>query len=199
MKSKKRKPRKPRKGLKQRGRGTKKKPRRLKLAKHRPKDEHGRKFYHPGERISYLNGRNQRVTGKVIGVRKEFYLVERKGLVYKVDRHSIFSQLGGALKSGASELKAYSVKAKDWIGKQFKSDGGGMKTSGGGGGSIRVPKLPHKDRPPMGIPKLTTGKKIETYPDCPYCGKVLKHPYTFCPDCKQRLPLWVQRELGVNV
>lgn len=69
-------------------------------------DEHKRKLKKIGDSISYLDN-ERRVTGVVVGIRAEYYLVERNGKVWKVDRHSVFTRIGGALKgAGAKALTA---------------------------------------------------------------------------------------------
>ena len=60
-------------------------------------DEHRRKLKKIGDKISYLD-KGKRVSGDVVGIRAEYYLVERNGKVWKVDRHSIFTRIGSALK-----------------------------------------------------------------------------------------------------
>jgi len=70
---------------------------------HNVRDEHNRKLKHIGDRINYLDG-DRRVSGVVVGIRAEHYLVERNGQVYKVDRHSIFKRIGPVLKGASSKL-----------------------------------------------------------------------------------------------
>jgi len=50
-----------------------------------------------GDRISFKLTSGKRVSGTVIGVRKEFYYVMRKGQIYKVNKRSIFYALGRAI------------------------------------------------------------------------------------------------------
>lgn len=75
------------------------------LAKSRAKlDDHGRRLKHPGESISYKDRRGRRVTGTVRGVRKEYYIVERKGKLTTVDRKSIFEYFPFSMHPIAEEL-----------------------------------------------------------------------------------------------
>lgn len=82
------------------------------------RDEHGRDFKTVGERISFFN-KDKRVSGTVLGVREQYYLVLHKGNVYKVDRHSIFTQIGGALKMSSDRI---SKLAQEGISKMKNVD-----------------------------------------------------------------------------
>lgn len=88
-----------------RGRGQASTTQELSSTKDNPgvKDEHKRKLKKIGDRITYLDG-SDRVSGVVVGIRAEHYLVERHGKVYKVDRHSIFKRIGPALKGAGVKL-----------------------------------------------------------------------------------------------
>ena len=76
-----------------------------------------RKIYKVGERISFKN-KNTRMSGKVVAKRKEFYWVQHKGRLYKVDRHSVFTALGsglgkvvgGAVSFGKSAYHSYRLQ-----------------------------------------------------------------------------------------
>ncbi len=82
-------------------------------------DEHKRELKKIGDKISYLDN-GKRVSGEVVGIRSEYYLVERNGQVWKVDRHSIFTRVGSALKgahakaltAGREGVKAAKSKLK---------------------------------------------------------------------------------------
>lgn len=63
------------------------------------RDAHGRRKRKLGDSISFKNLRGEFVTGTVRAVRKEHFLVERKDQIFKVDRRSIFRQIGGALRT----------------------------------------------------------------------------------------------------
>lgn len=58
-----------------------------------------------GDRISFklLNGK--RVSGKVIGVQKEYYQVLRKGKIYRVNRRSVLYQIGRAIGATAGKIR----------------------------------------------------------------------------------------------
>lgn len=73
------------------------------LAKKGTIDEQGRTLKKIGERIGYTDG-HKRVSGIVVGIRAEYYLVERNGKVWKVDRHSPFSRIGEALSGAGAKL-----------------------------------------------------------------------------------------------
>lgn len=99
-------------------------------------DEHGRNLKKIGEDISYLdNGR--RVSGIVVGIRAEYYLVERNGKIWRVDRHSVFTRVGSALTGAGAKLlsvgkvglKATVAKAKALDGARIK---GALKKGAGG-------------------------------------------------------------------
>jgi hypothetical protein len=90
-------------------------------------DEHKRKLKKIGDSISYLdNGR--RVSGTVVGIRAEYYLVERNGKIWRVDRHSVFTRLGSALGgAGAKLLSAGKVGLKATVEKAKALDGERVK------------------------------------------------------------------------
>lgn len=90
-------------------------------------DEHGRKLKKIGEDISYIDN-GHRVSGVVVGIRAEYYLVERNGKIWKVDRHSVFTRIGGALAgAGAKLLSAGKVGLKATVEKAKALDGDRIK------------------------------------------------------------------------
>lgn len=86
-------------------------------------ERHGRKTYKLGDQISYKNSRGKRVSGTVRGVRQEYYIVERKDRLYKVDRHSPFDQIGRALKRGAQLSKKLVVETPGAVRKAVRVAG----------------------------------------------------------------------------
>jgi len=85
-------------------RSTHRKPRKrqsTRIRKLKRKWEHKKSHHKPkkvGARVSYKTSTGKRVSGKVVGKHKEYYVVKRKNKIYKVNRRSVLYQIGHAIK-----------------------------------------------------------------------------------------------------
>lgn len=66
-----------------------------------------------GERISYKQAGGKRVSGTIVAVRKESYIVKRKNKFYEVNRRSIFYKIGHALGRTSAKLKGVAISYRE--------------------------------------------------------------------------------------
>ena len=72
------------------------------------------------DRISFKTVGGKRVTGVVKGIRKEYYIVYRKGKMYKVDRNSAYEAFGKGMNQFAGFIgkkikqRQAKVRARDY-------------------------------------------------------------------------------------